>query len=330
MPQLHQLPRALLGFLPTPVVELARLSYFLDGPKLWMKRDDQTGLALGGNKTRKLEYLIGAALAAGADTVVTGGAPQSNHCRQTAAAAALCGLECHLALGGAAPADVTGNLLLDRLFNARIHWSGDLRKGETIPHICAELEREGRKPYVIPYGGSNAIGAAAFVEALRELTLQSPGLSESFTHVVVASSSGGTQAGMMVGQTLYGGDFKIIGIDIDKELSEGRSFADTVMTLANETAEYLEIRTSFTDRDLVLRSEYVGDGYGTVGELEREAISIVAQQEGILLDPVYTGRAMGGLLDMIQSGELGKGDRVLFWHTGGTPALFAYSDRLLP
>ena len=335
MPQLHQLPRALLGFFPTPVVELARLSALLDGPKLWMKRDDQTGLALGGNKTRKLEFLIGAALAAGADTVVTGGAAQSNHCRQTAAAAALCGLECHLALGGTAPAEIAGNLLLDRLFNARIHWAGDARKGETIPHICAELEREGRKPYVIPYGGSNPIGAAGFVEALHEINQQSPGLSESFTHVVVASSSGGTQTGLMVGKALYGGDFEIVGIAIDKaptannERTEARSFSDAVLALANETAKYLEVDRSFSDRDLILRSEYVGDGYGVVGDVEREAIATVAQQEGVLLDPVYTGRAMGGLLDMIRTGELTKGDRVLFWHTGGAPALFAYSDRLL-
>ncbi|MGK7909929.1 MAG: D-cysteine desulfhydrase family protein [Synechococcus sp.] len=335
MPQLHQLPRALLGFFPTPVVELARLSAFLNGPKLWMKRDDQTGLALGGNKTRKLEFLIGAALAAGADTVVTGGAAQSNHCRQTAAAAALCGLDCHLALGGTAPAEIAGNLLLDRLFNARIHWSGDARKGETIPHICAELEQAGRKPYVIPYGGSNPMGAAGFVEALHEINQQSPGLSKAFTHMVFASSSGGTQAGLMVGQALYGGDFEIIGIAIDKEPAangepaNGRLFSDSVLRLANETARYLEVDRSFSDRDLVLRSDYVGDGYGMVGDLEREAIAIIAQQEGVLLDPVYTGRAMGGLLDMIRAGELTKSDRVLFWHTGGAPALFAYSDRLL-
>lgn len=341
MPQLHQLPRALLGFFPTPVVKLARLSALLDGPALWMKRDDQTGLALGGNKTRKLEFLIGAALAAGADTVVTGGAAQSNHCRQTAAAAALCGLECHLALGGTAPAEAKGNLLIDRLFDARIHWSGDARKGETIPNICAELEQAGHKPYVIPYGGSNPIGAAGFVQALHEINQQSPGLSEAFTHVIVASSSGGTQAGLMVGKALYGGDFEIVGIAIDKELTAnkkltankeltgGATFSDSVLDLANETARYLEVDRSFSDRDLILRSDYARGGYGVVGDLEREAIATVARQEGVLLDPVYTGRAMGGLLDMIRTGELTKGNRVLFWHTGGAPALFAYPDALL-
>jgi len=161
--------RRKLGFFPTPVVALPRLSSRLGGPRLFMKRDDQTGVATGGNKVRKLEFLFGEALASGADCVVTGGAAQSNHCRQTAAAAAMAGLECHLALGGDMPSSYQGNLLLDRLLGARLHWCGSDRKGERIPVICTALRRQGKAPFVIPYGGSNVTGALGFVAAVREL-----------------------------------------------------------------------------------------------------------------------------------------------------------------
>lgn len=328
MPNLEDCPRYPLGFFPTPLVELKRLSKILTGPQIWMKRDDQTGLAMGGNKTRKLEWLLGDALSAGADAIVTGGAAQSNHCRQTAAAAALYNLECHLALGGTAPDIATGNLLLDRLLGARIHWSGEQRKGETIPHICEQLAAEGKHPYVIPYGGSNTIGAAAFVNAACELQEQLAEMSASITHVVIASSSGGTQAGLMVGQRVCRADWHLVGINIDKDRAEEESFAEAILNLANETAAFLELPAQDFTPDLTLRSEYVGAGYGRVGELEQEAIALLAQTEGILLDPVYTGRAMGALIHMIRTGEFRKEDGVLFWHTGGTPALFAYAADL--
>jgi len=323
------LPRYSLGFFPTPLVKLPRLTERLSGPRIFMKRDDQSGLALGGNKVRKLEFLVGEALAHGYDTLVTGGAAQSNHCRQTAAAAAACGLSCHLVLGGQAPPVPEGNLLLDQLFGAVIHWTGELRKGEMIPEIAESLRSAGRKPYVVPYGGSNTTGASGFVEAVRELTHQLSQLGESITHIVFASSSGGTQAGLTVGKSLFGLNSKLIGIGIDKGASGDVPFAEHVVRLANATAERLGISDRFSASDLTVREDYLGDGYGVVGELERRAIRMVAETEGILLDPVYTGRAMGGLIDMIERGELSQEHSVLFWHTGGTPALFPYAQDLI-
>lgn len=328
MPQ-GLLPRQSLGFFPTPLVRLPRLTERLGGPRLFMKRDDQTGLGLGGNKVRKLEFLVGEALAQGCDTLVTGGAAQSNHCRQTAAAAAACGLGCHLVLGGEAPKVPEGNLLLDQLFGATMHWTGEFRKGEKIPEIAASLRAAGRKPYVVPYGGSNTTGAVGFVEAVRELTQQLASSGESLTHVVFASSSGGTQAGLVVGKSLFGLESQLIGIGIDKGAAGEVPFAEHVLRLANATAERLGVGARFSAADVVLRDGYTGAGYGVVGELERRAIRLVAQTEGILLDPVYTGRAMGGLIDMIERGELARDHSVLFWHTGGTPALFPYARDLV-
>jgi D-cysteine desulfhydrase family pyridoxal phosphate-dependent enzyme len=325
----HPLPRCSLGFFPTPLVKLSRLTERLAGPRIFMKRDDQTGLGLGGNKVRKLEFLVGEALAQGCDTLITGGAVQSNHCRQTAAAAAACGLACHLVLGGEAPAVPEGNLLLDQLFGAVIHWTGEYRKGEKIPEIAASLRSAGRKPYVVPYGGSNTTGAAGFVEAVRELTEQLTQLQESISHIVFASSSGGTQAGLTVGKSLFSLNSELIGIGIDKGASGDVPFAEHVLRLANATAERLGVSSRFSASDFIIRHDYLGDGYGVAGELERRAIRMLAQTEGILLDPVYTGRAMGGLIDMIERGELSREHSVLFWHTGGTPALFPYVGDLI-
>ncbi len=327
---LQHLPRQALGFLPTPLVELKNLSRYLDGPRIWIKRDDQTGLAFGGNKTRKLEFLVGDALAHGADTLVTGGAAQSNHCRQTAAAAAACGLECHLALGGTAPAMLNGNLLLDQLLGAHIHWCGEQRKGETIPQIVMQLKTEGKTPYVVPYGGSSKIGALGYVDAVRELELQLRTTGQKISHMVFATSSGGTQAGLIVGKKISGFSAKVIGILIEKESAGEQLLADSFCALANDVAAHLGKAADFSAADILLNADYVGGGYGVVGELEREAITLLATQEGILLDPVYTARAMGGLIDLIRRGKFAKSDSVLFWHTGGGPALFAYADKLNP
>jgi L-cysteate sulfo-lyase len=323
------LPRRSLGFFPTPLVELPRLTERLAGPRIFMKRDDQTGLALGGNKVRKLEFLVGEALAQGCDTLITGGAAQSNHCRQTAAAAAACGLACHLVLGGKPPSVPEGNLLLDQLCGAVIHWTGELRKGEKIPEIAESLRSAGRKPYVVPYGGSNTTGAVGFVEAVRELAQQLSQSGAPITHLVFASSSGGTQAGLAVGKNLFGLNCQLVGIVIDKGASGDVPFVEHITRLANATAERLGARHRFAASELTLREDYLGQGYGVMGELERRAIRLVAQTEGILLDPVYTGRAMGGLIDLIERGELSREHSVLFWHTGGTPALFPYAGDLI-
>lgn len=326
---LDDLPRQSLGFFPTPLIALPRLSQTLAGPQLLMKRDDHTGLALGGNKTRKLEFILGEALVQGADCVITAGAAQSNHCRQTAAAAAQLGLECHLVLGGEQPAQVTGNLLLDQLFAAQLHWAGEHRKGEDIPELAAQLKTAGKKPFLVPYGGSSSLGAAAFVAALSELKQQLDEQSQALGHIVFASSSGGTQAGLMVAKKLLDWDVELIGIKIDKQELAGQSFEHMILELARSTSELLGIDAEFSLADVQLNDDYLGEGYGVVGEAEREAIRLTAQQEGILLDPVYSGRAMAGLIGMIRGGQIGSDKPVLFWHTGGAPALFAYAADIL-
>lgn len=300
----------------------------LGGPRILMKRDDQTGLGFGGNKTRKLEFLMGDAINSGCDSVITAGAAQSNHCRQTAAAAATCGVECHLALGGEPPDTVQGNLLLDHLFGAAIHWTGDRRKGEDIPALVESLKAKGKSPYVIPYGGSNKVGALGFVLAIAELQQQLTSAGEKVDHIVFASSSGGTHSGMMVGNSILGNRFNLVGINIDKDEVFGMSLADFILHLAEETAGHIQLTSSFPKKMLNLSDDYLGGGYGIVGDPEMEALSLVARLEGIVLDPVYTGRAMAGLFDMIRRGVFSKSETVLFWHTGGSPALFAYGETL--
>ena len=304
--KLEYIPREPLGFFPTPLVELTKLSKKLAGPRIFMKRDDNTGLALGGNKTRKLEFILADALAQGADTIITAGAAQSNHCRQTAAAAASLGLECHLVLGGKKPEKLAGNLLLDKIFGCRIYWAGGNRKGEDIPQIVKQLTNEGKKPYVVPYGGSNELGALAFVEAFKELEQQRQSINTSFTHIIFASSSGGTHAGLMLGNKILQYPYQIVGINIDKGETDKTPFNQYIVSLANSTAKLIDENHKFSDDDLTLNSDYVGEGYGVIGELENEAISLTAQTEGILLDPVYTGRAMGGVIDMIRTGKIKK------------------------
>ena len=325
---LENLPRVHINLLPTPLIELKRLADFLGGPRIFMKRDDLTGLGLGGNKTRKLEFLLGEAQKQNCDTVITGGAMQSNHCRQTAAAAAAVGLECHLALGGEKPAFPDGNLLLDYLFGARVHWCGEQKKGEQIPAIEEKLRAKGCKPYIIPFGGSNAIGAIGFVAAVSELKDQIFALNETVDCVILPSASGGTHAGISVGVDLYDLSTKVIGIGIDRGQPGEPPYESELATLANQIAEKLEIQSRYTANKFQMRYDYFGGGYEVVGDLEREAIQFVARYAGILLDPVYSGRAMGGLIDMIRNKEFSSNDTVLFWHTGGTPAIFEFAREL--
>jgi D-cysteine desulfhydrase family pyridoxal phosphate-dependent enzyme len=324
----ERLRRCSLGFFPTPLVEMKRLSKRLGGPHLWIKRDDLTGLAFGGNKTRKLEFLLGQALAQGCDAVITAGASQSNHCRQTAAAAARLGLSCHLALGGAPPVVANGNLLLDDLLGATIHWSGELRKGEGLGQIERELCSCGFRPFVIPYGGSNPVGAAGFVAAAIELDEQSAAAGAHADAIVFASSSGGTHAGLIVGASIVESPTRIIGIRIDKEETSEAAFDGFIADLAGQTAELLGIEARYQPADVILNSDYLGTGYGVVGDLERRAIRLLAECEGILLDPVYTGRAFGALVDLVHRGDFRSDEHVIFWHTGGAPALFSYAETL--
>ena len=327
--RIESLPRFSLTQLPTPVEELKSLSRELGGPELLIKRDDQTGLALGGNKTRKLEFLVGQALEQGADTLVTAGAAQSNHCRQTAAAAARTGLRCELLLNGTKPELPNGNLLLDELLGARIHWIHLSERPAKLHELPDQLRKEGRKPYVIPVGGSNGVGATGYVLAMIELVEQLDGIDRRVDHVVFASSSGGTQAGIVVGAKVTGFDGKLHGVSVDKGNRGGAPYDHELANIANETGKYIGFDTQFTAGDFNVDYGYLGSGYGVPSDLEREAIRLVGSREGILLDPVYTGRSMGALVDLIRKKAFRPDETVLFWHTGGAPALFAYANDLI-
>jgi L-cysteate sulfo-lyase len=317
--------RVSLAHLPTPIDRLDRLSKHLGGPELLIKRDDQTGLALGGNKTRKLEFLVADALANGRDHLITTGAPQSNHCRQTAAAAARLGLGCSLVLRGQPPAVANSNLLLDRLVGAHLYWSGDRPVTEVMGKVAAELQAMGRKPYTIPLGGSNVMGATGYVLAMQELTDQLAASRLKVDHIVLASSSGGTQAGVVLGARIYDFRGSVLGISIDRPADDLKT---QVSALATATATHLGLGTMAVGQAVVVNDDYLGEGYGIMGDLEIEAIRLLGQLEGILLDPVYTGRAMGGLIDLIRWGAFTRRQTILFWHTGGSPGLFAYADQL--
>lgn len=315
-----------LAFLPTPLQPMQRLSAHLNGPEIWIKRDDMTGLAGGGNKTRKLEYLLAAAQAQGCDYVITMGGVQSNHCRQTAAAAAHFGLGCGLVFSGEKPADVQGNFLLDQLCGAHLYWTGDLSRSEMAQEVARQVTAIGRKPFIIPLGGSNVVGATGYVAAMQELTQQLDQERLNVDFIVVASSSGGTQAGMALGAHVYDFRGRVLGIAID---SSAETLTTQVAALATATATHLGLGLLPVAERIEVNAEYSEPGYGVVTQIEQEAIQMVAQKEGILLDPVYTGRAMAGLIDLIRWGAFTRRQRILFWHTGGFPALFAYANELV-
>jgi D-cysteine desulfhydrase family pyridoxal phosphate-dependent enzyme len=318
--------RVQFAHLPTALEPLERLSKHLGGPNIYVKRDDQTGLATGGNKARKLEFLVADALANGCDHLVTTGAPQSNHCRQTAAAAARYGLGCSLVLRGKAPAQLTGNLLLDKILGAHLHWTEEEECGSVMNEVAKELRALGRKPYQIPLGGSNVMGAAGYVLAMQELTDQLAMQQTNVDFIVFASSSGGTQAGIVLGATVYGCRAQILGISVEHP---AETMKTQISALATATATHLGLGTMSVADRVDVNDDYLGEGYARVGAAEREAIQMVARLEGLLLDPVYTGRAMAGLIDLVRWGAFTRGQTVLFWHTGGTAALPAFADDLL-
>jgi D-cysteine desulfhydrase family pyridoxal phosphate-dependent enzyme len=317
------LPRIHLTPLPTPLEPLAQLGKVLRRPRLFIKRDDLTGLAGGGNKTRKLELLVADAQLKKADTLVTLGAVQSNHCRQTAAAAAKTGLRCILVLRGHPPAAPEGNLLLDHLLGAEIVWSGDRAREDVMDEVVACEQRSGRSPYPIPLGGSNPLGAAGYAAAMDELAHQT---AERFDRIIFASSSGGTHAGLAAGAVMTGFGGQILGISIDEDLA---SLQQMVAEIATGVCRLLGEPRTFRPGDIVANADYLGEGYAIMGPPEREAIDLFARQEGILLDPVYTGRAAAGMIDLIRRGVIGKDETILFWHTGGVPVLWAYTDELV-
>jgi D-cysteine desulfhydrase family pyridoxal phosphate-dependent enzyme len=313
-----KIPHLSLAHLPTPIQPLPRLSARLGGPRLLVKRDDLTGVALGGNKTRKLEYLLAEAQANGARTLITVGAAQSNHCRQTAALAAQLGLGCILVLNGDAEQSPNGNLLLDQLFGAEIVWATREQRQEKLTYAFDVAWEEGRRPYLIPLGASNALGALSYAAAFDEAAHQLKQIDVDW--IVVASSSGGTQAGLVLGarHALWKGH--VLGISIDEPEHD---LKEVVAFLANEAGERAEYKTRLRTEDIQVNSDYLGEGYGVMGAVEEEAIRLFAQTEGLLLDPVYTGRAAAGMIDLIRQKFFQTGETVLFWHTGGQPALFA-------
>ena len=312
-----------LGFFPTPFEKLINLSKHFKDYTLFIKRDDQTGLATGGNKTRKLEYLIQDAISQNFDTIITGGAQQSNHCRQSAAAAAKAGLRCHLMLGGAKPETYfKGNLLLSKLLGAQIHFTGGNRKGEEISILKEALIQNGYNPYHIPYGGSNEIGALGYVRAVKELKEQLENLNLTIDYIFFASSSGGMQAGLMMGKELYQLKSHLIGVNIDKEDKPGRTLQEQILDIIRRGKELIDLDKEFSLEEVTLIREYDFAGYGVLTERERNAIQLLAKQEGIILDPVYTGRAFYGMLDYIEQKKIKPGSNILFWHTGGLPAIF--------
>jgi D-cysteine desulfhydrase len=318
------IPRLSIAYLPTPVEALPRLSEILDGPRLLIKRDDQTGLAFGGNKTRKLEFLLAEARDQGARTLVSGGALQSNHCRQTAAAAARFGFKCILVLTGEKPQEPSANLFLDKLFGAELVYVAERKdRDRVLQETFDRAAKEGMNPYLVPYGGSNPTGALGYAFAMKEFVEQN--LHADW--IVFATSSGGTHAGLVLGQRVFGYKGKLLGISVDE--SE-EWLKEQVSGLASLTSERLGKRIEFKPEEVLANASYCSAGYGVLTEPEREAIRLFATYEGLLLDPVYTGRAAAGTIDLIRKGFFKRDDTVLFLHTGGQPALFAdqYANKI--
>ena len=317
-----------LAQLPTPIEEMARLADHLGGPRLLVKRDDQTGLAIGGNKTRKLEYLVADAISQGADTLVTIGAVQSNHCRQTAAAAARAGLACELVLNGEPTNPIQGNGLLDALLGAGLHFCERSERQQVAGDLVENLRAAGKKPYLIGIGGSNGLGAIGYVQAMFELADQLREQSLAADAIVVATSSGGTQAGMVLGAKLTGFRGNIIGVGVGASPGGEPTFEQEMADIANESAALLGVDERVPADDFDVRYDYAAPGYGVVGAAEREAVELIARFEGLLVGPVYSCKAVMALADLISRGEFTADQTVLLWHTGDTPALFAHAGVL--
>ena len=328
---LSRFPRVSLAHLPTPLEHLPRLSKHLGGPDIYVKRDDCTGLGTGGNKTRKLEFLMADALQNDATVVITQGAVQSNHARQTAAAACKLGLKCELVFErrvGDAPESykTSGNVLLDRIYGAQIR---EVAKGTdmtaAMEQVAAELREQGDVPYIIPGGGSNAIGALGYVDCALEILWQANRTGIAVEHIIHATGSAGTQAGLLVGLKATHSRIPLLGFGVNapQEIQE-----DKVWKLALETAEFVGAPGVVQRSDVVANCDYVGPGYGIPTDAMNEAVLLLARLEGLLFDPVYSGKALAGMIDQVSNGELRKAKDIVFVHTGGTAGLFGYSEQL--
>lgn len=327
-PELSKFPRFPLANPNTPIESARHLSQLLGGPEIFIKRDDLTGLGPGGNKARKLEFLFGDALSKDADTIITAGACQSNHCCQTAAAAARAGVDCHLIFIGPEDSRLLGNRFLDKLFGAKEHWIPSISKlEEKYLELQQTLAASGKKPYVIPIGGSNAVGSLGYVAAMSELNAQIMQIGEHFDYLVFATGSGGTHAGIVVGAKVAGISTSLIPISVAYRSESVFKFSEHTLMLAHDLTKLCNIELPLTAQDFQINYGYCGRGYGSFGEPELEAISLLGRTEGILVDPVYTGKAMAGLISMARNGQFKKTDKVLFLHTGGGTALHAHADK---
>lgn len=325
MSTLSRLPRVSLATLPTPLEEAPRLSDALGGPRIFLKRDDLTGFALGGNKVRKLEYLLAEAWAQGADVVVTGAGPQSNYLRATAAAARRLGLDAVLVMYGPPPAEVQGNYLLDRLTGVKVIFTGEQDRSSVdraLEGVAEDLRRQGRRPYVIPRGGASALGSVAYVVCARELEEQRIARDIGVDHLICAVGACGTLAGLWLGAHALHAPYRLWGITVSRPREECRA---RLTRLAAETAAILGISPPPPGQVPPVLDDHLGPGYGVPTPEGVEAIRLVARTEGIFLDPVYTGKAMAGLVDLVRRGEIGRDETVVFLHTGGEPGLFAHA-----
>jgi len=328
---LSRFPRVSLAHLPTPLELLPNLTAELGGPRIWVKRDDCTGLATGGNKTRKLEFVMAAALEQGADTIVTVGAVQSNHVRQTAAAACKLGLSCEVLLEHRVPDPTenyanSGNVFLDRIFGANLReYPGGTDFDKALQEVAGEVESKGGKPYIVPGGASDKIGALGYVNCAIELLTQANDLGLVVDHLVTATGSAGTQGGLIVGLKATSSNIPLLGIGVNAPRDEQEQ---KVYELAMETAEYIGASGVVQREDIVANCDYVGEGYGIPTESMNEAVMLLARSEGLLFDPVYSGKALAGMIDLVRRGEFSEAENIVFLHTGGSAALFAYADQL--
>ncbi len=329
---LTRFPRRRYTGYATPIEKLERFSAVLGGPDIYMKRDDLLGLADGGNKTRKLEFLLADALTKGADTVITCGAVQSNHCRLTAAAAAKEGLKCQLVLEERVPnsydKDAGGNNLLFHLLGVeQIHVvDGGSDMGAEINKVAAGLKAQGRRPYVIPGGGSNEIGSLGYVACAQEMLQQLFEMGLPLDYIIVTSGSAGTHAGILTGISGRNARIPVIGIGINRQKGPQR---EAVFGLCCRLARKLDLKPPPTKEEVIVLDDYIGAGYSRPTEEMVAAVKLLARTEAILLDPVYTGKAMAGLIDLIQKGYFDSSQNILFLHTGGSTALHAYTGLFL-
>lgn len=316
----EKFPQIKLTATPTPIEKMERLSRDFKGIEVYIKRDDLTGLAFGGNKARKLEFLFGEGKKRGCQTVITQGGEQSNHARMTAAAAAKMGWEAILVLQGNPPSQFQGNVFLDELLGARIIWTEGEKRSEIVKREMERLEEQGKKVLNIPTGGSTPLGSLGYVQAAEEIAQQEKELDVSFDYILAPAGSGGTHAGLLMGKYMFGLQTKIMGIAADDQ-----DFAPVIEELFQGVSDLLGVKYDREQGDLVLNRDYVGPGYGKLDETTLRAVRYLALREGVIVGPVYTGKAVAGLLDLALKGFFPEGSKILFLHTGGNPELFAFN-----